>query len=93
MAQGNSGLIKIFLIIAVGTILLATFHVDVRSFFNNPTVVKVSTLLWQAGHSVWVTVNPYLHKVWEIMLQYIWTPVTNRLNLINEAATSTSVSL
>lgn len=92
MVQTRGGLIKIFLIIIIGVVLLAAFHVDVRAFFNNPTVAKISTSIWQVGHSLWVLVSPYLHKAWELMLQYIWTPVTDRLDFIHEA-TSTSVSL
>lgn len=93
MKHGERGLIKIFLIIVIGVILLAAFNIDVRAFFHNPVVEKVTTVIWQVVHTVWTVIGPYLHKVWDLMLQYIWTPVTNRLNLTTEVATSTGVSL
>jgi len=93
MQNKNRGLIKIFLIIVIGVILLAAFNIDVQGFFHKPAVEKVTTMLWQIFHTVWTAINPYLHKAWGLMLQYIWTPVTNRLNLTTEVATSTSVSL
>ena len=93
MHQQKRGLIKIFLIIILGVIILAGLGIDVQGFFEKPLVAKAISTLWQAGNTVWDLIQPVLHKIWELMLQYLWTPVTNRLNLGNEAATSTSVSL
>lgn len=93
MQHKDRGLIKIFLLIIVGVIVLAGLGVDVQAFFEKPLVSKTISTLWHAGYTVWDFVEPTLHKCWDLMLQYIWTPVTDRLNLGNEAATSTSVSL
>ncbi len=93
MQQQKRGLIKIFLIIVIGVIVLAGFGIDVQGFFEKPLVAKAISALWQVGNTVWDFTQPLLHKIWELMLQYLWTPVTDRLNLGNEVATSTSVSL
>ena len=93
MQQKKGGLIKIFLIILIGISILSAFHIDVQGFFNKPAVAKIVSTLWELGNTAWTFISPYLHNIWELVLQYMWTPVTSRLNLANEVATSTSVSL
>lgn len=89
----SRGLIKLFLIIFIGVALLAYFNIDVQAFFEKPAVANVISTVWGFLTAVWDFVNPYLHMAWDFMIEYIWTPVTDRLNLGNKAATSTSVSL
>lgn len=86
------GVIKFFLLMIGGLLLLSFFNIDVRAFIELPVVQKIISLIWTFGHDLWTLTKPGFHIAFEFMLEYVWTPVSSLLDLDSGTATSTRVS-
>ncbi len=76
----QGGLIKMIIIIIIAIAVLSWYGVDIKDFVTSPQVQKNFGYVWGFIKDVW---SDYLatpaHKLWDIWLQYIWSPLFGML--------------
>ncbi|MFH1979376.1 MAG: hypothetical protein ABII97_03270 [Patescibacteria group bacterium] len=79
----NRGLVKLIILIIIGTIVLGYFGINIRSVIESDIVQDNLGYLWNGTKTIW---QDYLSKpadfVWGIFYNYIWLAFIENMDRI-----------
>ena len=80
----QDGLIKMIILIVIAIAVLSWYGVDIKEFFMSEQVQKNFGYVWTFIKDIWSSylVEPAT-KLWDIWIQYIWTPFLDMLKVGN----------
>lgn len=73
VSGGNSGFVKIILLIVIGLVVLGYFGIDIKDVFASPVVKENLSYAWGVAKDVW---SSYLSGpaiwLWEHIFKFMW---------------------
>ena len=76
----EQGLVKMIILIIIAIAILSWYGVDIKDFFMSEQVQKNFSYVWGFIKDIW---SDYLatpaSKLWDIWIQYVWTPLIDVL--------------
>lgn len=82
----QEGIIKMIILIIIAIAVLSYFGINIKDFFTSPQAKENFGLIWNFITNIWdnylVEPSSYL---WNIWVQYIWTPFIEMLTRSNHA--------